>query len=1174
MKRLSALLLGAVFVVTLAAPSAAFAAKKKKKTKSDESSPAQVAPPPPAPASTKGLENKLKKEEAEEEQYRLAPASLPPRAGAEVTKDAKADQRRDEEIAEIKKVLPKQKDPNIRAQLLFKLGELWWEKSQYVKNNQEMPAWEEEHKKWHECMLSKNSKVCGAEPIPNTRMSELYRKNAVDLYQGVIKDFPKYSRLDEIRFILAYNIGEMALAEHSQKAKDALWKKAIGVYKDLIALNPKSDFVSDALVELGNYYFDHGDLPRAEAAFTEAIKKHNKKTETFALYKLAWVRYNQGQYGEKDSPKKGDCGSVCFLKQVIERAEKEKERINLRTEALRDLVLSFAKNGERDSAIKYFELKAGHEGSRPLIVRLAGEFFSAGGAQYDDAIKAYQYLLGKLPLDRAAPEWQSKIVLCYDKKSNRQKVREEIQRLVSKYGDKGEWWKVQKDIDRNFTRELVEEALYNLVTDYHQEAIKTKSYATYTLARDIYKQYIDNFPETERAYQMRFYYAEILYTLEEFQEAYEQYLLVADDKSQKQLKNVSAKNMLLAAEKLVDIDDGLYTKHIDENTKTIDEAKDKGGIVEQHFHAVINTKAEKLALTKHEEQLVAACDRYTTLVPNAEDEARVRLRAAVIFFDKFQYVEAANRFGYIIQKWPEEETSRAAAGLVLEALSTKSEWEALNKRAREFAANKKLMAGVAKNPKTDFRSKLTDYIQNSSFKLAQAMEKKDDAQAADMFAAFMKEFPASHYAPIAGYNAFLKFQNEKHLDTAITTGEHILKEYAQADSDTWRSLPGGEHRDKLILPDLTFRLAKTYELTADFNNAARLYEKYVKDYPNDKETPDAQFNASLWYQKLGEDEKAIPAFTKYLDIYKKRPKDEQAKLVQPGVVTWTLCQFAETAAQHADAKTRAKKWQAFIDQTNHYIRDYPNEPKWQILNARYRQYLAFKALDDSKNQKAMADMVQTLYGELKSADDKTRETSKLAVADTRFYLLEPEYDAYEKMKFRGSGRVVMAEDLKAITAVKKGLEAKYTQVVAYGNGDWAIAALVRIGMLPRLMATKMRNAPVPHGLDKDQTEMYKGALEDKAIEIETPAVDLLLTAMKKSFELGIYNEWTLEAQKSLAEFKPELVGPRHELDVKGSTFFFTANDATCAPAPAKSAAPAETKTAAFPAAAESGGGTQ
>ncbi len=1118
---------------------------KKKKNKDEV-----VIPAAPAAASTKALEEKLKKEDEEQEPTRLAPAALPERGG-ELTKDDKADKRRDEAIEQIKKILPKMKNPHDVADLKFQLADLWWQKSRYVKFNQEMPAYQDAAEKWHKCRETKGDKACGAEPRPNHRKSELFRANAVDLYQRIIKEHPQYDRVDEIRFDLAYDKMDIASATENKVQKEKLQKEAIDAYKSLIAFNPKSDYVTDALIEMGNYYFDHNDLERASKAFGDAFGKHNKRTETYALYKLAWCRYNQGDYAD----------SVKKLKEVVDRSERQDkdQKLKLKTEALRDLILAFTKNGERESAIKYYILKAGKEGSKDYIVRLANEFFTAGGAQYDDAIKTYQYLLNDRPLDPYAPEWQSKIVLAYDKKSNRAKVREEIKVLVRKYGKASDWYKTQKEGPRQRAVDLTEEALYNLVTDYHQEAIKTKSVATYTLARDIYREYIDNFPDSERAYQMRFYYSEILYALEDYQEAYNQYRKVAEDNSQKQLKTTAAKDMLLAAEKLVDIDDGLYTKQVTNDSTIIDEGKKKDDIKEQKIHEKIDREAKEVKLTQHEQQLVESCDYYTKLVPDADDEARVRLRAAVIYFDKHQYVAAADRFGYIIQKWPEDQTSRSAAQLILEALETKQEWETLNKRAREFAQNKKLLEGEKKQKGGDFKQKLQVYIEGSTFKIAMKLQ-NDDTKAADAaieFAGFVKEFPKSKYSPIAGYNAFLDYQKSKQLEKAIEIGEKIIKEFPNADSNDMRSLPGADAGQlrPVILPDLTFRLAKTYELTADFERAATEYEKYVKAYPAEDSAPDAQFNAALWYRGLGEDQKAIDAFTKYIKVYQSKKPDERTKLklVSDAAVQWTICQIYESE----------KAWDKFTKCTEKdYLGNYHNvrglkEPYWQVMNAKYREFLAYGEQDNKAKQNEMVKYIEDLYKVYLNNDDKQRDTTKLAMAHTQFFKLEPEFDHFKEMKFRSAvpWRLAntMKEDLAAIKAALKALEAKYTEIVKYGNGDWAIAALVRIGMGPRIFANALRGAPVPSNLDADQKEMYKGDLEDKAIQIETPAVDLLLTAIKKSFELGIYNEWTLKAEAALAEFKPELVGPTRELPLKGSTFFFTADNEAPRDSPAKTA---------------------
>ena len=57
------------------------------------------------------------------------------------------------------------------------------------------------------------------------------------------------------------------------------------------------------------------------------------------------------------------------------------------------------------------------------------------------------------------------------------------------------WWKAnesKKEVLRNGFN-VAEEAMRTVVTEYHQEAQKTKQAVTYRLAGDIYKQYVDGF---------------------------------------------------------------------------------------------------------------------------------------------------------------------------------------------------------------------------------------------------------------------------------------------------------------------------------------------------------------------------------------------------------------------------------------------------------------------------------------------------------------------------------------------------------------------------------------------------------------------------------------------------------------------------------------------------------
>ena len=125
------------------------------------------------------------------------------------------------------------------------------------------------------------------EPKENHRQSDLYRQQAIDLYEKILTDYPSYPRNDEVLFNLAYN-----LYDTDKK------KEAIARYWDLIRKYPDSKFVPDAYVQMGEHFFNSNDLERARKAYEKALAFNIPQIYAFALYKLAWCDFNAGAYEE------------------------------------------------------------------------------------------------------------------------------------------------------------------------------------------------------------------------------------------------------------------------------------------------------------------------------------------------------------------------------------------------------------------------------------------------------------------------------------------------------------------------------------------------------------------------------------------------------------------------------------------------------------------------------------------------------------------------------------------------------------------------------------------------------------------------------------------------------------------------------------------------------------
>ena len=1080
-----------VLALGLGFSSQALAAKKKKK-------PAEQ-PTAAAPAEQKST-ILSGKSAVKESKARTGPAKYNENELALQERDSKADQKRDEEIEELEKLIPSQTG-STKADLLFQLSELWWEKSKYVYFT-EMAKYEQEQQAFYDAQAKGTKGV--KEPKQSNRKSDLYRQQAIDLYNKILTDYPQYPRKDEVLFNLAYNMYDLGKK-----------KEAVARYWELIRQYPDSRFVPDSYVQLGEHFFNSNDLERARKAYEKAIAFNIPQIYSFALYKLAWCDYNAGAYAE----------SLARFRKVVDYQEnaisggpkgEKKDKIQLKNEALGDMVLGFAKLAQVDEAKAYYEAHASKKKTYRLMGRLASVYFDGGA--WDSCIKTYRSILVDEPNDPEAPAFEANIVKAYANQGPGQRthVRDELKKLVDTYKPSSEWAQANSHNKAALSNayDLSEGSMRELVTEYHSEAQRTKSVATYRLARDIYKEYLADFPESENAYSLRFYYAEILWALEQWADAAEQYDAVVQKTPKGPYAKQASYDTLLCYEKLVAIDQGkLAQRELSDNEK-IDEKKGKGTLDKTSKRLeTAKTNIQEEPLTKNEERLVAAGDNYVRLFPGTADESNILYKAATTYYDHYHYVEAARRFGEVITKYPADKNAQYAANLTLHALEVKEEWEALNKLARAFSKNKLLNKGT-------FAGELQKLIEGSQFKYDMLVyEKKDYDKAGTLFDEFVKEFPKSLYAPKALFNSMVMYEQAKKLDKAIPVGEKLVREYPQSDLNQ-RTIGA---------------LGRDYELTANFGLAATEYETYANKYQEKakkekthdekelKSASDNLFNAALWNEGLGNFEKAIALYGEYIKEYKAK-KD-----------------LPDVALTIALIEEKQKDWKAALKSLDGYLKTYAKQiTPGHVFYAHVRQMEDLKKTGNATDERTAAKLGEDLlraYPKLPEADQKN-DFNLNAYAELRFHELDPIWQKYKAIKFDNASRLKAARDAKVKQLAE--IEKKYTEVVATGSGDWGVAAVTRIGLAYLDLAKNFTDSPDPKGLPPDLLDQYRAELENAALPLEDKGIEGIEKGLQKSSELEVYNEFVLQAQDTENKFRPGAFGEVHALPFQGSEFFATA----------------------------------
>lgn len=1140
MLAITLLTLGAFATTTVFAPSTAEAAKKKKKKKKKPTGEVQKAEVKPkddkkkkAADSGEADEGKAEapKEEAPDPTKRQGAASMKIETAIdqkEFDRSKQADAKRDEAIEELKKLIPKAPDSR-KAEMIFRLAELYWQKSKY-NYGMEMSAYEKAYQDWSNSGSPKNK-----EPVQKdfVRQSELIKQNALKLYEKVLGEYPTYERNDEVLFYLGYNEYEAGNKE-----------KAVGHYWTLIKQFPQSRLVPDAYLQLGEHFFGANDVGKARKAYERALAAPGGKTHSYALYKLAWCDYNVQEYAE----------GIKKLKSVIAKSEKsgkDKDQLQLKSEALGDLARFFSYTDEVEPSFAYFKEKGGEEIAVRYTTRL-GELFHDQG-KWDLEIQTYRMLNNKFAMHVKAPDLQSRIVTAYSKLNNKEAVRKEVERLVDLYRPGTPWYREQerrKDkMALEYAFDLTESNLRDLVTEYHRDAQKRKDVPTYQLARDIYKKYLDVFTETDSAYQMRFFYGEVLWALKEWKNAAEIYDAVSKMKpgTGTNYTRTAAFNSILAWEKIVAEGD----KGKLESTMKIEESKKKGDVDK----TVTKVKIAELQQGKEykeepipetELKLSAACDLYFGIADQKdEDLPAIKFKAAFIYYQHNHFVEAAKRYNEIIERWPGTDLSHKSANLVLDSLNVQQQWEPLEKYARAFKSNKALVGGDKK-----FGDELQGLIEGASFKSvlvaderARKMTGEEQeaalAKVATRFREFQKEFPESQFSDKATFNAMIIYNKADQLDNAIEVAELLLDKYKKSD----------------LVEPTHFLLAGFQERVASFQTSADLFLKYYDTYkdPKDikdaskkgevaKKAADALYNAGVYYQGMGDYKAAIAAYEKYTKEYADR--------ADAADIFWRICEIYDTdnnnkAAIECYGKVKEGKEPAL-----------KKVKQARMFEARYRIALAYEELKQHPQAVAVYKELVTLYPKL-SKSEQEAAGARLAAAHSAFEMLEPEFKAYEAMKITLNkktleAKVAKAEELACVdsgqTKCKK--PGKYLGILNYGNGDYGIAALTRMGQVYRGLAKAIRGAPLPKNLTEDQLEIYTAELDNFALGPDEKALEAFENALNKAYELNVYNPWTLLAQDNIKELNPNKYPDLQQPTFRGAESFLLAGIESGAAKPA------------------------
>ncbi len=835
-------------------------------------------------------------------------------------------------------------------------------------------------------------------------------------------------------------------------------QQALDYYNTLVKRFPNSEFVPDAYVQLGEYYFNNNNAFKALQYYRKAATYTDTRTAVFATYKAGWCYYNLGE------PQKAIAAMKKVIAQSSDTAEQGKN--SLREEALNDLVLFFSEAQDMEAAYAYFSKFGEKKHFSAMLRRLARTYLEQGKNQL--AIETYQRLIDEDPMSPDAPSYQGEIIQAYFTWGYKQKTIEEIDKLVAKYGAGSEWAAANASNPRAIkeANKLIDRYLRNVAVDYHKEARKTGSTKTYHLARESYEKYLKLFPNSKYAYDIRFGYAEVLYALRLYDAAADAYEVVINMDPKGKYFQVAASSLLLAIDKMLAAE-----KRQAKGTATPTPSPDKG------------TPPAPQPLTQWQERKIKACDIFTSALPDHQDTPAIMYEAAKLYYDHNMFDKSTPRFMAIIEKYPKSEVAEVAANLVLDSFNQLKDWNQLDAYARRFHDMPDF--------RDAFKKELEVIYEQASFKKLEALEKTgDNAAAAQGFYAFYQEFPSSKLGDRALFNAAFYTFKTGDVFRSIELREELLAKFP----------------DTPLMKQNLDALGRMYESIAAYDKAAHYYELLAaKDKERTFEgTADALYNAGLFRDALGEWEQAIVDYRAYTTDFSDR---EDAHLV-----ALLIGHIYETNDHPEEALAAYKSY--FTDpRLSRVDPDVTMEARLRYGRILLKQGDRRKAIKHFESSVALYERMEKAGTEFKVAP--------LYVAEMRFYMMEPLWEAYHKIRLDDPTGATLKRQLQAKIKLREKVRDGYTKVLQMRQGEWGIAALFMIGEVDRDLAQAILESPTPPQLTEDQAKLYRAGLEDQAFPLIDTAATAFEQALAKSYELGIYNEFTARANALLAELRPK-----------------------------------------------------
>lgn len=653
------------------------------------------------------------------------------------------------------------------------------------------------------------------------------KEESIKIYRMVIQRYPKSLLRPRVLFNIGHELRELGRYDDMLKT-----------LQQLVTEHAAHPLTPEALLVLGDYWFDKGKLDQAETFYVKIIRSGLQRVSGLARYKMGWVWVNRANCKDAlssfDKAIKAstdylalDVRSTIAVDDTVTAQLKgaglvgtggtsQSGDIDVRRMALVDAMYCFAREKPWQTAIKYLKKKSYNRATYiAALERLAARYAVLNEA--NGSIVTTRELLALAPTDpdrlddarllygaiKQAKSWDrvgADVTLITDamkRQVNRVETTTEMRDLTIKEFEQ-------------YTRDLVTRAQASVNKDA-DKGKKVPMAVNKSIASG-YASFLDAFPNSAATADITLNLADVLSEVGDSMAAGQRYAQAAA-----QIQDPTRR-------------EGALYDSVVEFQKSLALLTERDQVERVVVRSALRRSARLLMAYK--------------LAP---DKARnVKLAIGQTHYDEGDFGKAIERLSAVAYEYPKTEESTAAINLILDSYNILNDYDALDAVGRRFMAAASpasdVLKGEIKKIVTAANQRKLDEVS-----LAAAGDGGGDTKELDTF---IKRYEGTDLGERALINAFVAARAQGDAKRLFKLGQELIAKYPKS-----KQAPG-----------VIATLAKTAMATFDYDQALQLYAQAAKGNPD--QAVQLLIAAGEIHEQFASTKQALRAYQKAVQVAK------------------------------------------------------------------------------------------------------------------------------------------------------------------------------------------------------------------------------------------------------------------------------------------------------------------